>query len=159
MRAAALRVRDVRLDAVAAAPLATPLLLVALLAVSTVLRTRILDAGYWIDEGISVGIASHPFTHIPHVLRHDGAPPLYYLLLHVWMKLFGESEARTHTLSLLFALAGLARAPRFLDTRILGAFHHEPVEAQAAYARFVAAGSPFASLEGILVLTAAPEAA
>ena len=110
MRAAALRVRDVRLDAVATAPLATPLLLVALLAVSTVLRTRILDAGYWIDEGITVGIAHHPFTHIPHVLRHDGAPPLYYLLLHVWIKLFGDSEARTHTLSLLFALAAIPTA-------------------------------------------------
>ena len=110
MRAAALRVRDVRLDAVVAAPLATPLLLVALLAVSTVLRTRILDAGYWIDEGITVGIAQHPFTHIPHVLRHDGAPPLYYLLLHIWIKLFGDSETRTHTLSLLFALGAIPTA-------------------------------------------------
>ena len=110
MRAAALRVRDVRLDAVAATPIATPLLLIALLVVSTVLRTRILDAGYWIDEGITVGIASHPFTHIPHVLRHDGAPPLYYLLLHAWIKLFGDSEARTHTLSLLFALAAIPTA-------------------------------------------------
>src|SRR5919199_2541496 len=102
VRAVALRMRDVRLDAVAAAPLATPALLVVLLAISAVVRTRILDAGYWIDEGITIGISSHSFTHIPHVLRHDGAPPLYYGLLHIWIKLFGDSEARTHTLSLLF---------------------------------------------------------
>ena len=30
----------------------------------------------------------------PHVLRHDGSPPLYYLLLHVWMSVFGSSESR-----------------------------------------------------------------
>ena len=64
-----------------------------------------LGAGYWIDEGISVGIAHHPFTSIPHLLRQDGAPPLYYLLLHVWMGWFGDSERATHALSLIFALA------------------------------------------------------
>ena len=61
---------------------------------------------YWIDEGLSVGIASHPLTDIPGVLRQDGSPPLYYLLLHVWIDVIGgDGEARTHALSLLFALA------------------------------------------------------
>jgi putative transposase len=57
------------------------------------------------------------------------------------------------------ALAGLARAPRFLDTRILGAFHHEPAKAQAAYREFVGAGSPYSSLAAILALTPAADAA
>jgi REP element-mobilizing transposase RayT len=58
------------------------------------------------------------------------------------------------------ALAGLTRAPRFLtSTTILGAFHDEPARAQAAYAKFVAAGSPYASLEGILALASPAEAA
>ena len=57
------------------------------------------------------------------------------------------------------ALAGLAPAPRFLTTNILSAFHREPAKAQAAYADFVAAGSPYASLEGILALTPSPQAA
>ncbi|MDP8975714.1 MAG: glycosyltransferase family 39 protein [Actinomycetota bacterium] len=65
---------------------------------------------YWTDEGISVGIASHPFGDIPTLLRQDGSPPLYYLLLHVWMKLFGTSEASTHTLSLLFSMATVPAA-------------------------------------------------
>ena len=69
------------------------------------LRTTALHARYWIDEGLSVGIASHPFFDIPAVLRQDGSPPLYYLLLHVWTALFGDGEARTHALSVLFALA------------------------------------------------------
>ena len=51
---------------------------------------------YWVDEGISVGIASHPLSELPHLLREDGSPPLYYLLLHVWMQAFGRGEVATH---------------------------------------------------------------
>jgi uncharacterized membrane protein len=38
------------------------------------------------------------------VLRQDGSPPLYYLLLHFWIQAFGASESATHALSLLFGL-------------------------------------------------------
>lgn len=76
-----------------------------LVALSCFLRTREFSAAYWIDEGLSWGISSHHFFSIPHVLRQDGSPPLYYLMLHVWMKLFGTSEPATHTLSLIPALA------------------------------------------------------
>jgi mannosyltransferase len=80
-------------------------LLIVLTGLSLWFRTRVIGAGFWIDEGISVGIAHHSFTSIPHLLRQDGAPPLYYLLLHVWMGWFGDSERATHSLSLIFALA------------------------------------------------------
>lgn len=63
------------------------------------------ETWFWIDEGIAVGIASQPLADIPASLRLDGAPPLYYFLLNLWMSLFGSSEAATHSLSLLFALA------------------------------------------------------
>jgi hypothetical protein len=82
----------------------TALGLALLVAVSAYVRTRSFNAAYWIDEGLSWGIASHHFFSIPHVLRQDGSPPLYYMLLHVWMRLFGTSEPTTHTLSLIFAL-------------------------------------------------------
>ena len=94
-----------RLDGLLAARLATPSLLLLLVAISLLLRTRIIGTGFWIDEGLSVGISSHPFTQIPHVLRQDGSPPLYYLLLAGWMRLFGDTETATHALSLLLALA------------------------------------------------------
>ena len=74
---------------------------------SLLLRTSGLDAGYWIDEGIAVGIASHDFSDIPATLSMDGSPPLYYLLLHGWMGLFGEGEAATRALSLVFALVAV----------------------------------------------------
>ncbi len=78
--------------------------LAALTGLSAYLRMRSFNAAFWIDEGLSYGISSHHLFSIPHVLRQDGSPPLYYMLLHVWMGVFGTSEATTHTLSLIFAL-------------------------------------------------------
>lgn len=80
-------------------------LLGVLMAVLAFLWGRGRGVWFWIDEGISVGISSQPLSAIPALLNQDGAPPLYYVLLHGWMSLFGSSEAATHLLSLLFALA------------------------------------------------------
>jgi len=81
-----------------------------LVAISLWLRSTALHAGFWIDEGLSVGIASHPLQDIPSVLRQDGSPPLYYLLLGAWMRVFSDGQATTHVLSLLFALATVPAA-------------------------------------------------
>jgi hypothetical protein len=75
-----------------------------LVLVSLYLRTRALHFYFWVDEGIAVGIASHPLSEIPALLRQDGSPPLYYLLLHLWMGVRGHSEVSTHEFSLLFSL-------------------------------------------------------
>jgi mannosyltransferase len=83
---------------------ATVAFLGALVVGSLILRTRRLDTAFWIDEALSVGIASYPLAEIPEVLRLDGSPPLYYVLLHFWIRLFGTGEAATHVLSLVFAL-------------------------------------------------------
>jgi mannosyltransferase len=93
------RIRAVRLNGRLAAGL-----VLALTLISLVLRTGQLHVYYWIDEAISVGISSHPLGQLPSLLRQDGSPPLYYLLLHVWMQLFGHGEVATHVLSLVFAL-------------------------------------------------------
>jgi mannosyltransferase len=87
-----------------AQPVAIAAALAVVMAGSLLLRTGALDAGYWIDEAIAVGIASRDFTDIPGALRQDGSPPLYYLLLHGWMAVAGTGEAATRTLSLIFAL-------------------------------------------------------
>jgi mannosyltransferase len=83
---------------------ATPVILVALTALSLFVRTRQLNAGFWIDEGISVGLAHHHWSSIPSLLRQDGSPPAYYMLLGLWIRVFGDGEQSTHTLSLLFGL-------------------------------------------------------
>jgi hypothetical protein len=79
-------------------------LLLVLMAASAVIRTRYISGQFWMDEAISTGIASHPLSQIPGLLRHDGSPPLYYFVLHFWIQIFGGSESATHALSLLFGL-------------------------------------------------------
>jgi hypothetical protein len=84
--------------------------LVVLIALSAYVRTRAIGGSFWMDEGLSVGISSHALTDIPGVLRQDGSPPLYYLLLHVWMDVFGRSETAVHWLSLTAALLTIPAA-------------------------------------------------
>jgi mannosyltransferase len=76
-----------------------------LVAVAVALRVPNIERSYWVDEGISIGIASHPVAQIPALLRLDGSPPLWYFMLHFWMLGFGSSPVATHTLSLLVSLA------------------------------------------------------
>src|SRR5437763_9670091 len=75
--------------------------LLLLMALSAFMRSRYLSGQYWMDEAIATGVALHPLTAIPGVLRHDGNPPLYYMTLHVWMSVFGSTETATHALSLV----------------------------------------------------------
>jgi mannosyltransferase len=79
-------------------------LLVVVMVVSAYIRTRYVGGQFWEDEAITTGIASHPLSAIPGILRHDGSPPLFYLLLHVWISLFGASETATHWLSVTIGL-------------------------------------------------------
>lgn len=84
--------------------------LVALMLVSAYVRTRAISGSFWMDEGLSVGIASHPLGDIASVLREDGSPPLYYMLLHVWMDAFGRGETAVHWLSLTASLLTIPTA-------------------------------------------------
>jgi mannosyltransferase len=95
---------ELRARAVSSARVAAPLGIGVLLAVSILLRTRELDVGFWIDEGLSVGIADRSLGDIPGVLRQDGSPPLYYLLLSLWMDVAGRSEASVHGFSVVFSV-------------------------------------------------------
>ncbi len=79
-------------------------LLLVLMAISAFIRTRYISGQFWMDEAITTGIASHPLSQIPGLLRHDGSPPLFYFLLHFWIQAFGAGESATHALSLLFGL-------------------------------------------------------
>ena len=82
-------------------------LVAGLVITSLGLRLADLGSGLWIDEGISVGVASHRLSEIPGLLAQDGSPPLYYVLLHGWMALFGTSEQATHALSLMLTLLAI----------------------------------------------------
>jgi uncharacterized membrane protein len=64
----------------------------------------------WLDEALSVNIARLPVGDLLEALRHDGHPPLYYLLLHYWMELVGEGDVAVRALSGIFAVASLPLA-------------------------------------------------
>jgi 4-amino-4-deoxy-L-arabinose transferase-like glycosyltransferase len=81
-----------------------------LLLFSLFLRLRGINSHLWVDEGLSVGIARHPLSHIPSLMRQDGSPPLYYMLLHLWISLRGHGEVATHELSLIFSLLTIPAA-------------------------------------------------
>jgi mannosyltransferase len=61
----------------------------------------------WLDEALTVDIARLPLHEIPNALKHDGAPPLYYVLLHFWIVLFGQSNDAVRSLSGLIGVATL----------------------------------------------------
>lgn len=57
----------------------------------------------WLDEALGVNIAQGSPSQIVERLRNDGAPPLYYLVLHYWMKIVGSSDFAVRALSGLAA--------------------------------------------------------
>jgi uncharacterized membrane protein len=71
---------------------------------------RVYDLGaesYWIDEIIMLRVAGGSLSDVLAAAQ-AGRPPVYVVLAHFWLKLFGVSEAATRSLS---ALAGIASIP------------------------------------------------
>jgi 4-amino-4-deoxy-L-arabinose transferase-like glycosyltransferase len=72
----------------------------------------------WLDEALTVNIAAQPLHAIPSYLKRDGAPPLYYVVLHFWMKVSGNSDVALRSLSGLLSVATLPVA--WVATRRFG---------------------------------------
>ncbi len=63
-----------------------------------------LTQSFWRDEAFSVLLAEKPIPFIIEKLTLE--TPLYFILLHIWMKIFGNGEVAARSLSLVgFALA------------------------------------------------------
>jgi len=77
---------------------------VGVLLIGAVLRF-VIQSPLWLDEALSVNIARLALGDIPDALRQDGHPPLYYVLLHMWIALFGEGDVAVRSLSGLWGLA------------------------------------------------------
>ena len=52
----------------------------------------------WLDEALTVNISRLPLRKIPEALRHDGSPPLYYAMSHLWMSVFGTGDTAVRAL-------------------------------------------------------------
>ncbi len=125
--------------------------LLTLLGISLALRVRGLDAHFWVDEGLAVGIASHPLAHIPALLAQDGSPPLYYVLLHLWMGVAGHGEVATHELSLIFSLLTVPAA-FWAGTSLFGARAGWIAAALAAFDPFITAYGQETRMYSLVVL-------
>jgi mannosyltransferase len=90
----------------------------------------------WLDEALSVNIARLPVGDMLDALRHDGHPPLYYLLLHGWMAVVGEGDTAVRSLSGIIGVATLPLA-WFAGRRLAGV-------AGGRWALVVMALSPYA---------------
>lgn len=92
--------------------------LVGLVAFGTVARF-VTRSNLWLDEALTVNLATLDPSDLLEALRHDGHPPLYYLLLHYWMSLVGEGDVAVRALSGVIAVASFPLA-WFAGRRIAG---------------------------------------
>jgi 4-amino-4-deoxy-L-arabinose transferase-like glycosyltransferase len=80
-------------------------LLLAITGLATALRLYALDKqSLWYDEAFSVYLARMDLGEIADRTAADIQPPLYYFLLHGWIRLFGDGEPALRSLSVLFGV-------------------------------------------------------
>ena len=95
-----------------------PALLVGGVVLAGVALRFITRSDLWLDEALSVNIARLPLSQLHTALRHDGAPPLYYLLLHVWTSAFGTTDVAVRALSGVAPSTSITRARSSVARRI-----------------------------------------
>ncbi len=84
-------------------------LLFLILALAVFLRFYRIDAqSLWNDEGTSAALALRDLPTITRDAAHDIHPPLYYWLLHFWVRLWGVSELALRSLSALLGVGAVA---------------------------------------------------
>src|SRR3990172_6345323 len=114
-----------------------PLTLGAVLLAAAALRLWGLGhKSLWFDEAYSVYIARQALEEIPRLLRlYDTHPPLYYVLLHLWMGVAGEGEVAGRVPSVVASLAAIGLT-YLLGRRLAG-------EGVGLLATVLLAASPF----------------
>jgi len=129
---------DTRLDGMGQYPLLHRLMVVGAVAVVVfgIVIRFVASSDMWLDEALTLNIARLPLGQIHGALRRDGAPPLYYYLLHFWIEAFGTSDEGVRSLSGVLSCATLPFI--WVAARRLGG------KTVAAGALVLVATSPFA---------------
>lgn len=75
------------------------------------LRAATIDSkGFWLDEAITVAHANRTFPEVFVAQVGNVHPPLFHLLAHAWMTVFGLSEVAIRSFSLVFGVATIPLA-------------------------------------------------
>jgi hypothetical protein len=99
-----------------------PWLVIIITMIGFILRVLLLgNKGMWLDETFSVWVANHSVLDmLQWIVKIDQHPPLYYLLLHYWIALNGDTPYYARLLSALFG-AGTIPIIYLIGKRISGA--------------------------------------
>jgi hypothetical protein len=76
----------------------------ALLVGAIAVRIAVIDRSLWLDETISVLQVNRPWLQVAEGQINNVHPPLFHLLLHGWVELFGTAAAAMRVLSILWSL-------------------------------------------------------
>jgi mannosyltransferase len=84
--------------------------LLALVALAAVIRILLINnQSFWTDEALTAYEAQLTFGAMLHTVVHvETTPPLYFILIWLWAKLFGNGEIALRSIS---AIAGVALVP------------------------------------------------
>ncbi len=84
-----------------------PWFVIIIALVGGALRVLLLaNKGLWMDETLSIWVANHGVGNmLQWIANVDQHPPLYYLLLHYWMALKGDTAYNVRLLSVIFGTA------------------------------------------------------
>ena len=99
-----------------------PWLVIIITLIGGFLRVLLLaNKGMWLDETFSVWVANHSVVDmLQWIIKIDQHPPLYYLLLHYWIALNGDTPYYARLLSALFG-AGTIPIIYLIGKRMSGA--------------------------------------
>lgn len=83
--------------------------LLPILVLSALVRLySVTQATIWYDEGFSAIVSARSLDRILFHAAHDVHPPLYYLLLHGWMAIFGNGVFALRSMSVLAGVVTVA---------------------------------------------------
>lgn len=82
---------------------ATPWVVGAIVLLGALLRfTTVGEQSFWYDEAVTWGIVAHGLGHVlSTVPKSESTPPLYYVVLWLWTRIFGLGDAGLRSFSAL----------------------------------------------------------
>ncbi len=79
-------------------------MIIGILLVALALRLINLNQSLWLDEAVQAVVAKNSLAFAFEELRGDFHPPLFHLLMHFWVRIFGSSEISLRMPSVLFGI-------------------------------------------------------